>query len=134
MLVALGDVWWVETLDGELCAAVGAQDGRRSSSDSSTHSMPRSRFRIAGAGSTQSAPVGAFLLRGAAADAEVAARRGVEIASTTDNVLLQAGAFIMLAEVLDDRGLAAEAADARTSAIERLRAKGHLAAVARLER
>jgi len=133
-LVALGDVWWVETLDAELCDAVGAQgrpqeflrlvdtfDASISVPDAGVQarrSLLRSR---------------AFLLRGAAADAEAAARHGLEIAGTTDNVLYQAGASSMLADVLEARGLAAEAADARAVAIERLRAKGHLAAVAVLQ-
>ena len=76
----------------------------------------------------------ALLLRGAAADAEVAARRGVEVAATTDSVLHHAGALVMLAEVLDARGLGAEAVEARAGAVERLRAKGHLAALARFAR
>jgi hypothetical protein len=135
VLVALGDVWWVETLDGELCDAVGAQDQRQEflllvyTFDASI-SVPdagvqarRSLLRSR-----------AFLLRGAAADAEAAARHGLEIAGTTDNVLYQAGASSMLADVLEARGLASEAVEARAAAIERLRAKGHLAAVARLER
>jgi len=132
--VALGDVWWVETLDGELCDAVGAQD------------RPQEFLRLVDAfDASLSVPDAgvqarrsllrsrAFLLRGAAADAEAAAKHGVEVAATTDNVLHQAGAFTMLADVLDARGLAEEAAEARKSAIERLRAKGHLAAVALLQ-
>ena len=57
----------------------------------------------------------------------------VEFAAATDIVLHHAGALTMLAEVLDARGLVSEALEARADAIERLRAKGHLAAVARLE-
>jgi len=135
VLVALGDVWWVETLDGELCDAVGAQDRpqeflRLVDTFDASISVPdagvqarRSLLRSR-----------ASLLRGAAADAEAAARHGLEVAATTDNVLYQAGASAMLADVLDVRGLAAEAAAARAVAIERLRAKGHPAAVPRLER
>ncbi len=135
VLVALGDIWWVETLDGELCDAVGAQD------------QPQEFLRLVDAFDVSiSVPdqgvqarrsvlrSRALLLRGAAADAEVAARRGVELAATTDNVLDQANGSTVLADVLDARGLAAEAAEARAVAIELLRAKGHLAAVARLER
>jgi class 3 adenylate cyclase len=135
VLVALGDVWWVETLDGELCDAVGAQGRAQEflrivdafvasiSVPDRVMQVRRSLLRSR-----------ALLLRGAAADAEVAARRGVEVATTTDSVLHQAGALTMLAEVLDARGLAAEAVDARTGAVELLRAKGHMAALARLER
>jgi len=135
LLVALGDIWWVENLDGELCDAVGAQD------------RPQEFLRLVDAFDASISvpdPTGqarrsllrsrAFLLRDAAPDAEVAARRGVEVAATTDNVLLHASALIMLADVLEARGLAADAADARIVAIERLRTKGHLAAVGRLER
>ena len=135
VLVARGDVWWVETLDGELCDAVGGQERpqeflRLVDAFDASISVPdpgvqarRSLLRSR-----------ACLLRGAAADAEAAARRGVEVAATTDNVLYHAAALTMLEEVLDARGLTAEAADARASAIERLRAKGHVAALARLDR
>ena len=134
VLVALGDIWWVETLDGELCDAVGAQD------------QPQEFLRLVDAfdvsisvpdqgdtGSTELLRSRALLLRGAAADAEVAARRAVELAATTDNVLHQADASTVLADVLDARGLAADAARRAPSLSSLLRAKGHPAAVARLE-
>jgi class 3 adenylate cyclase len=134
MLAALGDVWWVETLDGELCAAVGAQD------------RPQEFLRMVDAFDVSLAIADrsslvrrsllrsrALLVRGSAADAEVAVRRGLELVATTDHELLHADALITLADVLDVRGLAVDAAEARAGAIARLRAKGHLTAVARLE-
>ncbi|HEY6568477.1 MAG TPA: hypothetical protein VI341_13255, partial [Actinomycetota bacterium] len=134
VLVALGDVWWVATLDSALCAAVAAQD--------SPHEFLRLADKFEG-----SAPVPdrqivirrsllrarASLLRGAAVDAEAAARRGLELVETTDLQLDHAGALLTLADALDARGLAEEATGARVDAIGRLREKGNLAAVARLE-
>ena len=57
----------------------------------------------------------------------------MELAETTDLVPDHADALLTLADVLDARGLGEEAAAARGEAIARLRAKGNLAAVARLE-
>jgi class 3 adenylate cyclase/tetratricopeptide (TPR) repeat protein len=135
VLVALGDIWWVSSLDSSLCAAVGAQD------------RPQEFLRLADAFDA-SPPVPdcqvlvrrnllrsrALLLRGSAADAEVAARRGLELAESTDLVLDHADGLLMLADVLDARDLGDDAASARREAIATLRAKGNLAAVARLER
>ena len=72
----------------------------------------------------------ALLLRGSAADAEVAARRAVGLAESTDLVTDHADALLTLADVLDARGLADEAPSARAKAAELLRAKGNLAALA----
>ncbi len=133
VLTALGDIWWVSTLDGSLCAAVGAQD------------RPQEFLRLADAFDA-SAPVPdrqsliqrsllrsrALLLRGSAADAEVAARRGLELVGSTDLVLDHADALLTLADALDVRGLKEEAATARREALVRLRAKAIPAAVARL--
>jgi tetratricopeptide (TPR) repeat protein len=133
VLVKLGDIWWVSTLDMGLCAAVRAQD------------RPQEFLRLADAFDA-SPPVPdlqilvqrsllrsrALLLRGSAADAEVAARRGLDLVGPTDLVLDHTDALLTLAEVLDARGLADDAAAARREAVGMLRAKGNLAAVARL--
>jgi class 3 adenylate cyclase/tetratricopeptide (TPR) repeat protein len=133
VLVALGDVWWVFTLDSALCAAVAAQD------------EPQRFLRLADAFDL-SPPVPdpqilirrhlvrarAFLLRGSAADAETAARRGLELAEPTDLVSDHADALLMLADALEARGLSA--ATERTRATALLRAKGNLAAITRLTR
>lgn len=75
----------------------------------------------------------ALLLRGSAADAEIAARRGLELVTTSDLVLDQVHALLTLADALDARGLGEDAATAREEAVVRLRRKGNLAAVAVLE-
>ena len=133
VLVPLGDIWWVATLDSALCAAVAAQD------------EPQRFLRLADALDV-SPPVPdrqvlvqrniirarALLLRGSAADAEVAASRGVELAESTDLVIDHADALRTLADARDARGLVDEAATARAKATDLLRAKGNLAALARL--
>jgi len=132
VLAALGDIWWISILDTFLCFAVGAQD------------RPREFLRLADA-LEASTPVAdpqiltrrslvrarALLLRGDAADAEVAARRGIEIVETTDLVLDHADALLTLSDVLQARGLLEEAASARDGAMAKLRAKGHAPALAR---
>ena len=133
IVAPLGFIWWADGLDGVLCAAVAAQD------------RPREFLRLADAFEAsvtvldrdiairrQLVRARASLLRGAAADAEVAARRGLELAETTDLLLDHADALLMLAEVLDARDLGDDAAVARGEAIAKLRVKGNLAAVARL--
>jgi hypothetical protein len=134
VLVALGDIWWVSYLDSSLCAAVGAQD------------QPQEFLRLFDRFDA-AAPVPdrqnlvrrnllrsrALLIRGSAADAEIAARRGLELVGSTDLELDRADALLTLADVLDARGLGEEASSARGEAIARLRAKGNLAAVAALE-
>ena len=134
VLVALGDVWWVATLDSFLCAAVAAQD------------EPQRFLRLADAFDV--APLvadrqilihrwlhrsRAFLLRGSAADAEVAARRGLELVESTDLVSDRADALCTLADALEARGQIKDALTARAEAGAALRAKGNLAAVERLE-
>ena len=74
----------------------------------------------------------AHLLRGSAVEAEAAARRGLKLLESTDLVTEHANALLMLAEVLDARDLGDAAAAARSEAVAKLRAKGNLAAVARL--
>jgi tetratricopeptide (TPR) repeat protein len=135
ILAPLGFIWWVDTLDGPLCSAVEAQD------------RPREFLRLADAFEAsvtlldrdisirrQLVRARAHLIRGSAADAEVAARHGLELAGTSDLVLDQADALLTLADVLDARDLGDEAAAARREAIAKLRAKGNLAAVAGLKR
>jgi len=133
VLAALGDVWAIAVLDSSLCDVIRAQD------------RPREFLRLADA-LDASAPVPdrqilirrslvraqAHLLRGSAADAEVSARRGLELAEPTDLELDHADALLMLAEVLDARDQGDDAATARREAIAKHRAKGNLAAVAYL--
>jgi tetratricopeptide (TPR) repeat protein len=134
VLAALGDIWWIQTLDGSLCMAVAAQD------------RPREFLRMADA-LEATAPIPdrqilirrnlvrarALQARGSAADAEVAARRALELAEATDLVLDHANALLTLADVLGERGLRADAATVRSEALAQLGAKGHRAAVARLD-
>jgi class 3 adenylate cyclase len=132
VLAALGDIWWVGTLDTFLCVAVGAQE------------RPREFLRLADA--LEASPsvadpqiltrrsvvrARALLLRGDAADAEIAARRGIEIVENTDLLLDHADAMLTLSDVLQARGLLEEAASARDGAMAKLRAKGHAPALAR---
>ena len=134
VLVALGDIWWVSALDASLCAAVGDQDRPQEflqlfdQFDAAAHVPDRETLIRRGLLRSR-----ALLLRGSPADAEVAVRRGLELAETTDLVPDHADALLTLADVLDARGLGEEAAAARGEAVARLRAKGNLAAVARLE-
>jgi hypothetical protein len=74
----------------------------------------------------------ALQARGSAADAEVAAVRGLELAEATDLMLDHADALQTLADTFDARGLRADAATARSEALELLRAKGFRAALDRL--
>jgi class 3 adenylate cyclase len=135
VLVTLGDIWWVSTLDSSLCAAVGAQkrqqeflrlaDALEASAAVSDRQVLVRRNLLRSR---------ALLLRGsAAADAEVAARRGIELVESTDLELDHADALLTLAEALDARGLGQEAVTAREAAVARLQGKGNLAAVALLE-
>ena len=133
VLAGLGDIWWVSAADGYLCTAVAAQD------------RPREFLRLADAfDETLFVPdrqklicrslilSRAHLLRGSAADAEVAARRGLELAESSDLILDHADAHLTLAEALDARGLQEDATIARSEAATLLRAKGNIAAIARL--
>ena len=72
------------------------------------------------------------LLRGSTVEAETAARRALKLVEPTDHVTDHANALLMLADILDVRELAEQAAAARREAIAKLRTKGNLAAVARL--
>jgi tetratricopeptide (TPR) repeat protein len=125
VLDALGDIWWVGTLDSALCAAVAAQD------------RPQEFMRLADALEASStvpdpqlgvrrnlARSRALLLRGSAVDAEFAARRGLELVQVTDLTLDHVDALLVLARALEARDLGDEAAKARSEAAERLRTKG----------
>ena len=129
----LGNVWWLRLVDGCLCEAVRAQD------------RPREFLRLADAFAAsvrltdrgtlierQLLLARAQLIRGAAADAEPAARRALKLLEPTDLLTQHANASLMLADALEARGLVADAAAARGEAIAKLRAKGNLAAVAHL--
>ena len=132
-LAAIGNLWWVDLVDGYLCEAVGAQD------------RPREFLRLADAFAAsvqmtdrqnlvkrQLVLARAHLLRGSAVEAEVAARRALKLVEPTDLVPDHVNVLLMLADVLDARDLGGAAADARREAIAKLRAKGNLAAVAHL--
>ncbi len=135
VLIALGDIWWVSSLDSALCAAVGAQN------------EPQRFLRLADAFEA-SALVGdrqilirrslmrsrALLIRGSAVDAETAARTGLDLVEPTDLLLDHADALLVLADALDARGLDEEAATARLDALAKFEAKGNRQAVARLGR
>ena len=132
-LGSLGNVWWIDLVDGCICDAVGAQD------------RPREFLRLVDAFSAsvqmtdRATLVGrqlllarAHLLRGSAPEAEAAARRALALSEPSDALPKHANALLMLAEVLDARDQSDDAAAARSHAIAKLRAKGNLAAVARL--
>jgi hypothetical protein len=132
-LTAIGNIWWVDLVDGCLCEAVGAQD------------RPREFLRLADAFATsvqmtdratlirrQLVLARAHLFRGSAPEAEAAARGALKLVEPTDAVTDHANALLILAEVLDARDLGDDAAVARSDAIVKLRAKGNLAAIANL--
>ena len=56
------------------------------------------------------------------------------LVTVTDLIIDGVDARLVLADALDARGMGDEAATARLDAVAKLRAKGNLAAVARLER
>jgi class 3 adenylate cyclase len=135
VLVPLGDIWWVGSLDSALCAAVAAQGEsqrflRLADAFDASPPVPDRQALIRGSLLRSRA----FLLRGLAADAEAAARRGLELAEPTDLMSDQADALTTLADALAARGLANEAMTARVNAVALLRAKGNEAAAAALER
>ncbi len=134
-LAAIGNVWWGDMADAALCEAVGAQD------------RPREFLRLADAFATsvvmtdpdtlarrQLLLARTHLLRGSAPEAEAAARLALKFLEPTNMLPDHANALLMLAETLDVRDLGDDAAEARSEAIAKLRAKANLAAVARLER
>ena len=133
IIVRLGDLWWLGVIDSDICAAVWLQGSKREYlrladayeelvlfMDRQTL-VRRSVIRAR-----------ALLLRGSASDAELAAREALRLVEGTDLELDHAEAHLALADILDARGLADDAADARAQALERYRAKQHLTAVAYL--
>ena len=131
--VAIGNLWYISIADEFLCAAVGAQD------------RPREFLRLADAFAAtvlvtdrenlikrQLVLARTHLLRGSPVDAEIAARRGLELAEETDLVLDHTDALLMLADALDALDRGDDAAITRGEALTKLRAKRNLAAVARL--
>jgi hypothetical protein len=131
--VAIGNLWYISIADEVLCEAVGAQD------------RPREFLKLADAFAAtvlvadrenlikrQLVLARAHLLRGSPVEAEIAARRGLELAEHTDLVLDYTNALLMLADVLDALDRGDDAATARGDALTKLRAKGNLAVVARL--
>jgi hypothetical protein len=133
VLAPLGDIWWTSAVDTILCSAVWDQD------------RPREFLRLADAVEAyafvgdrairiarQSTRARAQLLRGRTHEAESSARRGIELAEGTDLLQEHARVLLALSEVLEARGRADGAIAARRQAIEKLQAKGNLAAVDRL--
>jgi hypothetical protein len=132
VLAALGDIWWIATLESSLSSALAAQGRsqeflRMSDAFEVTAPVPDRQIIIR----RSLVRARALLLRGSAADAEVAARRGLELVGATDLLLDHADALLTLGDVLEGRGLETEAATARGGALAKLRAKGHFAALAR---
>ena len=133
VLSELGDVWWVETLDSATILAIAAQGRRRE--------VLRLADALVGAN-----PVGdpqyrlrrhlahgrALLLRGDHVAAEAQARRGLEVAESTDMLIDRAIAWLTLEEILAARDQVAAAAEARTRALEMLEEKRFASAIAQL--
>ena len=133
VLAAVGDIWWVGTLDALLGAALAAQGDDRgflTLADAFTESDlvpdPDTSAR------RELIRSHALLLRGSPADAEAAARGGLAIAERGTLPITSAEAYVTLARALEARGLEGDAADARGHAVELLRRKGHRSAVERM--
>jgi class 3 adenylate cyclase/predicted ATPase len=132
-LVGLGDIWWLNPLDSNLCRAALMQNRRQEflrladAFEAARYVTDRQllvRRRLVRAH--------ALLLRGSASDAEAAARDALRLAQPTDLTSDQADAWLTLAETLDARSRPDEAAAARAEAVALLRAKRNVAAIARL--
>ena len=135
VLVAAGDVWWLVTIDPQLCRALAAQGRVR-------------EFLTHAAAFEASDPVPdrdtlvrrpllrsqVLLMRGLTADAEDAARRAIAATDGSDLILARAEADLVLADVLEARGRASEAAASRGSALNLLREKRFQAALDHLGR
>ena len=126
-------LWWISAADCTLCSAVWAQERPREFLRQAD-ALEISAFVADRAISIrrQSTRARAQLLRGRTHEAELSARRGVEAAEESDLLQEHAQALLALSEVLDARGLEADSSAARREAIAKLKAKGSLAAVARL--
>jgi len=133
VLASGGDNWSMSWVDGLMCSAVWAQDRAREflrladAFEASAFVADRA-IRIR----RQTIRARAQLLRGRTHEAEISARRGVEVAAGTDLLEEHAQALLALAEVLQVRGRGEESAAVRCQAIDKLAAKGNLAAVALL--
>ena len=130
VLVGVGDVWWLGTIDALLCSALATQGRRR---EFLTHAdafeasdLVPDRDTLVRRPMLRSR---ALLMRGATADAEDAARRALAAAQGSDLVLSRAEADLVLADVLEARGRTHEAAAAREHAAALLEAKGFRAAL-----
>ena len=135
VLSAVGDVWWFVTIDSQLCSALAAQDRPR---EFLTHAAAfEASDLVPDRDTLVRRPLlrsQVLLMRGATADAEDAARTAIAAAEGSDLVLARAEADLVLAEVLDARGRASEAAASRASALDLLRAKRFHAALDHLGR
>lgn len=131
----IGNVWYMSVADEYLCEAVHAQDRPReflrladafaaSTLMSDRHNLIKRQVVLARA----------HLLRGSAVEAEASARRALKLLESTDVIPDKVDALLVLADALDERGMGDEASRVRLDAVAKLRAKGNLAAVARLER
>jgi tetratricopeptide (TPR) repeat protein len=132
---SIGNVWYLSVADEYLCEAVHAQDRPReflrladafasSSLMTDRHNLVKRQVTLARA----------HVLRGSPVEADAAARRALKLLESTDLIHDRVDALLVLSDALDERGMGDEAATARLDAIEKLRAKGNLAAVALLER
>ena len=130
----IGNVWYMSVADEYLCEAVYAQDRPReflrladafvaSSLMTDRHNLIKRQVVLARA----------HLLRGSAVEAEVSARRALKLLEPTDLIIDEVDALLVLADALDERGMGDESTTARSDAIAKLRDKGNLAAIARLE-
>jgi tetratricopeptide (TPR) repeat protein len=132
VLASVGDIWWIATLDSSLCMAVAAQDRGReflrlADTFEATAPVPDRQILIR----RDLVRARALEARGSAADAEAAARRGLDLAVATDLLLDRADALLTLGDALSARGLVTDAESARREALGMLREKGFHAAIAR---
>ncbi|MDQ3210646.1 MAG: hypothetical protein M3Q20_05610, partial [Actinomycetota bacterium] len=130
---ATGNLWYTSVADWALCEAVGAQDRpdeflELADAFEATVLMNDRQNLI----KRQLVLARAHLLRGSSEAAEAAVSHALKLVESTDLVPDHSNALLILADALDARDLGDDAAAARNEAIAKLRAKGNLAAVARL--
>ena len=132
VLAAVGDIWWLGTIDALLCSALATQGRRREfltlADAFETSDLVPDRDTLVRRPLLRSR---AFLMRGSTADAEDAARRALTAADGSDLVLSRAEVDLVLADVLDARGRTDDAEAARARAVTALEAKGFRAALDR---
>jgi class 3 adenylate cyclase/tetratricopeptide (TPR) repeat protein len=129
-LTAMGDVWWLNTIDPLLAHAIDGQ-GRM-----------QEFLRLADQYETRVAMFDrdarirrhvlravASLRRGALDESEASARTAFELVGPTDLLATHAFVRAALAQVLDARGFVKEALEQRDAAIELHRTKGNLAGI-----